>query len=129
MHRSSLPNGSRNSSLTLPLRALVLAVHPSFGSLFIISLAINSPKGLFALAADYKRISSYTEELVQNARDRPNEACAILEPCLAPLSATLADLENELRGAEYRLEGLLSRRSSLLSKLVDVQMLLGQSEH
>ena len=83
----------------------------------------------FISAADFKRITSYTEELIQNARDRPSETRAILEPCLAPLSASLADLENELRGAEFRLEGLLSKRSSLLSKLVDVQTLLGQSDH
>ncbi len=108
------------------LQALVLTVrfllfHPSFYPLILTAL--------FILAADFKRITSYTEELIQNARDRPSETRAILEPCLAPLSASLADLENELRGAEYRFEGLLSKRSSLLSKLVEVQTLLGQSDH
>ena len=107
------------------LQALVLTVrfllfHPSFYPLILTA---------FYLAADFKRITSYTEELIQNARDRPSETRAILEPCLAPLSASLADLENELRGAEYRFEGLLSKRSSLLSKLVEVQTLLGQSDH
>jgi len=97
----------------------------SFISPLFLSFDINS----FYLAADFKRITSYTEELIQNAHDRPSETRAILEPCLAPLSASLADLENELRGAEYRFEGLLSKRSSLLSKLVEVQTLLGQSDH
>ena len=71
---------------------------------------------------------SYAEDLIQNARDHPSEAHALLEPCLAPLSATLADLENDLRVTEFHLEGLLLKRRSLLSKLVDVQTILGQSD-
>jgi hypothetical protein len=38
---------------------------------------------------------------------------------------SLANLETELHGAQFRLEGLLSKRISLLSKLLEVQALLG----
>jgi len=51
----------------------------SFISPLFLSFDINS----FYLAADFKRITSYTEELIQNARDRPSKTRAILEPCLA----------------------------------------------
>ena len=97
-------------------------------SFFLFPTLITNDQALLALVADYKKVVSYAEDLIQNARDRPSEAHALLEPCLAPLSATLADLECELRVVEFRLGELLSKRSSLLSKLVDVQTILGQPE-
>ena len=119
------PELIKTSASTPLILAIISTKRRGAVSPLFLSFDINS----FYLAADFKRITSYTEELIQNARDRPSETRAILEPCLAPLSASLADLENELRGAEYRFEGLLSKRSSLLSKLVEVQTLLGQSDH
>jgi len=80
-------------------------------------------------SADTPKTAPLAEELIQAARNNPKTARTLLEGYLPTLTTDLANLEGQLRSSEYRVHTLLNKRTTILSHLVEVQMLLNNSEH